>query len=256
MDEKKHSRLEVFETLFKEFYKLAMSMDAVRCFKKECQEMDEVILKNPVNCLGHLHLKPEDVMPFIEAEMQKKQERARQLADSIKSLLDEGNYEQWNLLEDGLTVADFINKGIPATFDREPGGLTERFCKELKETKEAIERGDYKEPAGLGPVKYIGIENSIFKVVNGQREECIEVVYPDDDNIDEKSLLQSSVLAHADEILNFAGGDEQMHATEERLLKDWMNAYGDGYRDCRTKADIERSLSGKAKVTFKATFLY
>jgi hypothetical protein len=63
-------------------------------------------------------------------------------------------------------------------------------------------------------------------------------------------------MAHADEILNFAGGDEQMHATEETLLKDWMNAYGDGYRDFRAKAVIERSLSGKAKVTFKATFLY
>ena len=145
---------------------------------------------------------------------------------------------------------------VAATFDREPGGLVEEFRKELKETKEAMERGDYKVPAGLGPVKYIGIGNSIFKEVDGQREERIEIVYPDDDNIDEKSLLQSSVLAHADEILNFAGGDEQMHATEERLLKDWMNAYGAGYRDCRTKAVIERSLSGKAKVTFKATFLY
>lgn len=106
MDEKKHSRLEVFETLFKEFYKLAMSMDAVRAFKKECTEMDEVILQNPVNCLGHLHLKPKDVMPFIEAEMQKKQERARQLADSIKSLLDEGNYEQWSLPEEPLNYYD------------------------------------------------------------------------------------------------------------------------------------------------------
>ena len=133
MDEKKHSRLEVFETLFKEFYKLAMSMDAVRCFKKECKEMDEVILQNPVNCLGNLHLKPEDVMPFIEAEMQEKQKRARQLADSIKSLLDEGNYEQWNLLEDGLTVADFTDKGIPATFDREPDGLVEQYEKQKKE---------------------------------------------------------------------------------------------------------------------------
>lgn len=249
MDEKKHSRLEVFETLFKEFCELAMSMDAVRCFKKECQKMDEVILQNPVNRLGYLHLKPEEVMPFIEAEMQKKQKRARQLADSIKSLLDEGNYEQWNLLEDGLTVADLIYKGIPATFDREPGGLVELFGEQFRKMKE---HG----PAGMKPVKYIGIGNSIFKEVDGQREKRIEVVYPDDDNIDEKSLLLSSVLAHADEILNFAGGDEQMHATEEMLLKDWMNAYGDGYRDFRTKAVIERSLSGKAKVTFKATFLY
>jgi len=249
MDEKKHSRLEVFETLFKEFCELAMSMDAVRCFKKECQEMDEVILQNPVNFLGHLHLKPEEVMPFIDAEMQKKQKRARQLADSIKSLLDEGNYEQWNLLEDGLTVADFIDEGIHATFDREPGGLVERFGEQFRKMKE---HG----PAGMKPVKYIGIGNSIFKEVDGQREKRIEVVYPDDDNIDEKSLLLSSVLAHADEILNFAGGDEQMHATEEMLLKDWMNAYGAGYRDFRAKAVIERSLSGKAKVTFKATFLY
>lgn len=140
MDEKKHSRLEVFEALFKEFYKLAMSMDAVRCFKKECQEMDEVILQNPVNYLGHLHLKPEEVMPFIDAEMQKKQERARQLADSIKSLLDEGNYEQWNLLEDGLTVADFIDKGIPATFDREQDGLTEQY-----DIRKALQRADVKD---------------------------------------------------------------------------------------------------------------
>jgi len=140
MDEKKHSRLEVFETLFEEFHKLAMSMDAVRCFKKECQEMDEVILQNPVNCLGHLHLKPEEAMPFIEAEMQKKQKRARQLADSIKSLLDEGNYEQWNLLEDGLTVADFTDKGIPATFDREPGGLVEQF-----NIRKALQHADVKD---------------------------------------------------------------------------------------------------------------
>lgn len=160
MDEKKHSRLEVFETLFEEFHKLAMSMDAVRCFRKECQKMDEVILQNPVNCLGHLHLKPEDVMPFIEAEMQKKQKRAQQLADSIKSLLDEGNYEQWNLLEDGLTVADFIDKGISATFDREPGGLVEQFGEQFRKMKE---HG----PAGMKPVKYIGIGNSIFKEVDG-----------------------------------------------------------------------------------------
>lgn len=138
---------------------------------------------------------------------------------------------------------------ILAKVNREPGGLVEQFGEQFRKMKE---HG----PAGMKPVKYIGIGNSIFKEVDGQREECIEIVYPDDDNIDEKSLLLSSVLAHADEILNFAGGDEQMHATEERLLKDWMNAYGAGYRDCRTKAVIERSLSGKAKVTFKATFLY
>jgi len=249
MDEKKHSRLEVFETLFKEFYKLAMSMDAVRCFKKECHEMDEVILQNPVNFLGHLHLKPEEVMPFIEAEMQKKQERARQLADSIKSLLDEGNYEQWNLLADGLTVADFTDKDIPATFVREPGGLTEQFRKELKETKESIERGDYKEPAGLGPVRTLTVVgDKIVENVDGQTVERIRIVFPDTSEA-EKEFIEKIVMKHSVGLLS-----DQLRARDmaKHLHKEWMTLYGSTYGERYTDVYVIPKKDEPIEVAFIA----
>ena len=133
MEEKKASRLEMFEELCKQFYKLVLEMDAVRQFKEHCEDpaTEDVVLQNPVNYHGHLHLKPQDAMPFVDAEMQKKQERARQLAESIKSLLDEGNYELWNLLKEKMSFSDCIADGITATFDRDPDGLVEQYKKEL-----------------------------------------------------------------------------------------------------------------------------
>lgn len=139
------------------------------------------------------------------------------------------------------------DEGITASLLRKPGGLVEQFEQEYQKWKE-------QGPAGMKPMKYVGIGNTIYKEEG--HTPCIEIVYPDEENIEENALLLSSVMTHADEILNLAGDDEQRHATEEKIHQEWMKEYGEGYRDHRTKVVVDRSLSGKAKVTFKVSFMH
>ena len=122
--------------------------------------------------------------------------------------------------------------GILAKVNREPGGLTERFRKELKETKEAIERGDYKEPAGLGPViSLMVVGDKIVQDVGGQTVERIRIVFPDTSEA-EKEFISHVVLKHAAVLLS---DQLRARAMAKHLHKEWMtlyaSAYGERYTD-------------------------
>ena len=107
MEEKqKRTKCTQFQELTKKMCQAVYAIDALKMFVVHCKKGNSVHISNPIDAYGNFDVEPQRFQPIVEEKLEQKRREATDIAEQIKSLLDEGDFDNWNKVEEEQQTND------------------------------------------------------------------------------------------------------------------------------------------------------
>lgn len=89
-----------FQELTKKMCQAVYTIDALKMFVNHCKKGNSVHINNPIDMYGDFDVEPQRFQPIVEEELERKRLEAAACAEQIKALLDGGDFDNWNKVEE------------------------------------------------------------------------------------------------------------------------------------------------------------
>lgn len=100
VEEKVITKCTQFQELMKKMCQTVYAIDALKMFVNYCNAGNSVHISNPIDTHGNFDVEPQRFQPIVEEQLKQERQNAVAIAEQIKTLLDGGDFDNWNKTTD------------------------------------------------------------------------------------------------------------------------------------------------------------